>query len=266
MYDSFSGIPQIIDYLDEERPLIILQPSSPLKHNCQYAVAVVDAADGEGRKIQTPLYLQSLLNYAENSITALSARDRQRSVFMTENILPSLYSAAPWLDDNEVHSIQMLFDFNTISTESQLGVTRKAKDETLQEIEVGNWVINENVRVIKIENGTCERDLVGKTLHMDIDVPNFLLDTHQRESKIDFESRDRIISVKFLIVIPCSVMSSSQGPKRAIRAVVDYGHGFLYSRRELLGSDSTLRYGSEQMHITYKLVNKMTTYKPIIRV
>jgi hypothetical protein len=250
--------------LDEERPLIVLQPSAPLKHNCQYAVAVVDAVDGEGRKIQVSPYLRSLLNYTEDAGTTLSERDRKRGTFMKEKSLPALHSGAPWLGEHgELHSIQMLFDFNTISAESQLGVTRKAINETLKDIEVGNWVINENVRVVKVVNGTCERKIVGKILHVDIDVPNFLLDSHQRESKIDMESREGVTTVKFLVVVPCSVMPSSQGLK-TVRAIVDYGHGFLYSRRELLESDFALRY-SERKYISYlPWYRKVISYTPII--
>ena len=51
-----------IDYLDSDRPLVMVFPAKPLNHNRHYALAVVHATDVHGNLISPTLGMKSLLS------------------------------------------------------------------------------------------------------------------------------------------------------------------------------------------------------------
>ena len=66
-------------------------------------------------------------------------------------------------------------------------------------------------------------------------MPSFLSKQHERRNRIDVEAVVKGIPTsthgfKFIVLVPCSIAVGST----PLKAVIDYGHGFLYSREEIL--------------------------------
>lgn len=236
-----------IDYLDEQRPLIVLQPAAPLRHNTTYAVAVINAATSD----RTTLLPQSdnmrhILDGGNEKLDQLRNGNYFRSI-----LLPAVRQAAtPWYANISTNAIQMLFDFHTISDKSQLEMTRKLRDISLHRIEDIEWKEDQNARIVKIEStNECNSDittsLVARTVHMEIDVPWFLHDQQnlQRATSLNPEAfkpgESATSPVKFVVTIPCSVVRYKNPLE--VKAILDYGHGFLFSREELLIPDNYLQ-------------------------
>lgn len=146
-----------IDHLDESRPSIIVQPARSLHHNTRYAMLLVNARNGKGEYLSASQHLQYLLD-------AKKSRD-SRGIFYRDTILPILQEVSPWCDGTT--SIQMLFDFRTISSYSQLSDTLEITAITrqiVQEKKWGKWD-NDKVKVVKMEDhDMCEErnDPIGR--------------------------------------------------------------------------------------------------------
>ena len=241
-----------IDYLDEERPLIIVQASKSLEHNRRYALAVLDAADMNGDKLPTSEHLKRLLGDHD---TSLPETEQRRGDYYQTTVLPTLYKAAPWLDENT--TLCLLFDFHTASIESQLGDTRKIVKGSLDVVADAEWSGwgDHNVRVVKmIDNEMCieENNNIGRVIHVEMVLPSFLLYSNKRAKQLDREAINRgdttsTANFKVLVVVPCSI---SRGTI-PLKALVDYGHGFLYSRQELLDAGFLHRVANEEGYILF---------------
>jgi hypothetical protein len=221
-----------VDYLDKDRPLILMFPAEPLKHSTHYAVAVVRATDEDGRKLPRTKGMENLLK-GTNSDT------RSRIV---ESVLPALKRAAPWYSfAKEPESLQLLFDFITVSEESQLGPIRAARDIALETVEGWDW--KDHVTVVATEDPECDEtndhSFIARTIHLELDVPWFL----SRRSRYAFLDNDKIEGrrpvaigkAKAMIQIPCSVKTASKeyGAGKQLRAIVEYGHGLFNKREEM---------------------------------
>lgn len=232
------------DTIDLLRPSIVMQPASPLRHNTTYAVAVVNAVNSNG-----------VLLSPSAGLTGLLASDHERSSFYRHQVIPTLQGAAPWISQNGV-IIQMLFDFTTASSTSQLGVVRAVRDGTLRQLNDAEWNWSRHVEVIKIINRRCRRpkDRIARVIHAQLDVPWFLsIDSpRHRASYIDREAllSDQlpIESVKFIVLVPCSLVTQNENATN-LTAIVDYGHSFLYSRQELLDSTFLHKMANENGYI-----------------
>ncbi len=240
--ESRSLVPHFaeIDYLDDERPLVIVQSARSLENNKHYAVALVDASDLDGNKLEPSKYLTLLLDKDQDN--NLTIEEKQRALLYRETIIPSLHHAASWLGNKS--EIQMLFDFHTESLESQVGITRKIVASSLSIVdddEWGGWG-DHNVRVTEIiDDDLCHdhQSPLGRIVHAEIDVPSFLMGGKGREKTLQMYDIHHgrtltTLPVKILIIIPCSLFRGIQ----ELRAVIDYGHGFMYSRKELLDGGS----------------------------
>lgn len=234
-----------IDYLDPGRPLVLVFPAQPLHHGTHYALAVVNATNVYGSRMQPTLGMQRLLRG--------DADDGERFARYREIVIPSLETAAPWVsytDDPE--SLQLLFDFVTVSEEAQLGSIRAVRDAALHHIQSqqwGDW--SDHVNVIKIRNEDCSRNdtLAARTIHASLDVPWFL-DTYgpgHRGSTLSPEALEsgkpvNIGKAKFVVIVPCSVQANALNPLNGtpVRALLEYGHGLFYNRAEAY-SHSLLR-------------------------
>ena len=239
--DSQTLIPHSaeIDYLDSERPLVLVFPAKPLGHNRHYAVAVVQANDMNGRRLPPTPGMQSLFS-GEVDGQYINRRERYQNV-----VIPSLSIAAPWFSYNtDPESLQLLFDFQTISAKSQLGPIRSVRDATLHYIdgpEWGDW--RKHVRAIRIDDGVCSREgtLIARTVHAELDVPWFLeaFGPGHREATLDYSAvstgKTALIGrAKFVVHIPCSLRAGAIKGANAkeLRAVMEYGHGLFFNRQE----------------------------------
>lgn len=232
-----------IDYLDPARPLVMVFPAQPLRHANHYALAVVNATDDAGHKIEPAPHLTLLLSRtAESGGTTRSA---DRAIRYAESVIPALERAAPWLAlDRHPDVLQLLFDFVTVSGESQLGSVRAVRDAALAHIkspEWGSW--SQHVRVIKRVDNDCTRSLVARTVHAEIDVPWFLdgYGRGHRGAVLDMDSVARrepstIGAAKLVVHVPCSLRSAALGRQgvdtKPLRAIMEYGHGLFFSRQE----------------------------------
>jgi hypothetical protein len=231
-----------IDYLDRKRPLVMVFPARPLKHNGHYALAVVNASDENGNRLPPTPGMSALL---EDKIS-------DRRTAYVNYIIPALERAAPWFSfAADPDSLQLLFDFPTVSEEYQLGPVRAVRDATLGHIQSQDWGSWKNhVRVNRIIENRCEEPgtIIARTVHAELDIPWFLegYGRGQREAFLDFaavQSREPTTMgvAKFVVHIPCSVRAAAlkiPGAK-PLRAVLEYGHGLFYNRNE--ASDSYLQ-------------------------
>ena len=224
-----------IDYLDAVRPLVLVFPAQPLQHNTHYSLAVIGATDSHGKLLpQTP---------GMKSLFKGKTLDAQRFDRFRNKILPALKIAAPWAPEDS-SEIQLLFDFQTISAESQLGPVRKVRDATINIISNTSWgKWNDHVRLIRTVDGVCSRNgtQIARTIHAELDVPWFIkgFGAGHRIAKLDMSAVESRVpttmgSAKFVVHVPCSVRAAAINAKNAttLRAIMDYGHGLFSSRDE----------------------------------
>ena len=235
-----------IDSLDKNLPVIIVQPALPLKHNRRYAVALVDAIGADGEKLEPSSYLNILLD----ETSTLMEKEKERGTYFRTIVLPSLYNAASWL--NEDSKIQMLFDFHTMSAESQLGPTRKAIENSLNIVRRESW--ENKVRVVKVDiNDKCleTNQDIDRLLHLEVDLPTFMKgDT--RTARLDHDvllqgTTGMTSPVKVVVLVPCKVAAGIV----PLRAVMQFGHGFLYSRQEILELNTAHRIANDNGYLIF---------------
>ena len=228
-----------IDYLDDERPVVMVFPASPLRHDTHYALAVVNAHDAFGNLLRPTKGFDQFFHQSHSS------PERQRYL---GKVIPSLESAAPWFEyHKDPQALQLLFDFHTISAESQLGSVRSVRDATLQHLDESKWVSGhsgwnwkEHARAVRVQDHSCHSTKIARTIYAELDVPWFLEGRGDRSSILDAEavkSRTpvRLGKVKCTILIPCSLRDGALGRADGtqLKAVVEYGHGLFGSRSEV---------------------------------
>lgn len=81
-----------------------------------------------------------------------------------------------------------------------------------------------------------------RVVHGEIRVPSFLSKQHQRRNSIDVGAAVKGVPIfiddfKFIVIVPCSIAVGST----PLKALIDFGHGFLYSREEILGQSELHR-------------------------
>ena len=221
-----------VDYLDPNRPLILVFPSSPLKHASHYALAVIGATDENGRKLPRTKGMTHMLKETK-STTRLR---------MINEVFPALHEAIPWYSfANDPESLQLLFDFLTISEESQLGPIRAARERATSRIESSDWNWNDHSQILAVEETDCNINdsYIARTIHLDLDVPWFL-DRDSRyafldSSKLRPETAVTLGKARAMIQIPCSMKHdvSTNGRRKQLRAIMEYGHGLFYYRDEV---------------------------------
>lgn len=249
-----------IDYLDPDNPLVLVFPAAPLKHNAHYALAVVNAVDQFGIKLTPTVGMQTLL-----SSTSSGDDNSEDHVRFRDAVLPSLTTAAPWFSLSK-DSLQLLFDFQTISAESQLGPVRAVRDATLRYVQSstsswGNW--SDHVRVIRKYDNNCHSNgtLIARTIHAILDVPWFLngygpgfRNAVLDDAAVASGQPTTIGQAKFVVHVPCSLRAAALNETYhnqagvELRAVMEYGHGLFFTRAE--ASDHFLwRMAHEQGYI-----------------
>ena len=243
-----------IDYLDEERPVVIIQSSKTLERNRRYVVALVDAADVDGNKLPVSDYLRILLDNESDAHRKLLESEQRRGLYYRNEVIPTFSDTAPWITSRK---IQMLFDFHTASVNGQLGNTHKIMSGMLNLIagdEWGGWG-DHNVRVIEMTDSvdTCsnENNDVGRIVHIEVDLPNFLKGDRRakllNEDAIRLGETQSTAPFEVVVIVPCSVATRSL----SLRATVDYGHGFLGSRQEIFSADYLLRAANQNGYILF---------------
>lgn len=227
-----------IDYLDPDRPLVMVIPARPLHHATHYAVVVQKAADQHGKVLPPTPGMKALLK---------SSDSEQRNRYMS-TVVPALKKAASWMSldtrsvAQDLQDIQLLFDFVTASAEAQIGTTRAVRDATLAHVSQSQWKWHDHVRTLKEEEFSCQDEgvLIAQTLHVEIDVPWFLKHTSSRYSVLDPWSLQhpgslRLGQAKAMIQVPCSIKRATLGQHdgKPLRAIMEYGHGLFYHRGEV---------------------------------
>jgi hypothetical protein len=217
-----------VDYLDTAHPMVLIFPSRPLHHNRHYAVAVVNALDSKKKRIPPTKGMSRLLTAKVEG----TAFDKERRSRYMDVLIPSLETAAPWFSfARDPLSLQLLFDFQTISEESQLGTVRLVRDTTIQTVSSVDWDWNKHVKTIRTVDFQCnESTVLARTVHAELDVPWFLdrVGTGARSStmKSDASAKARHVigKARFIVHIPCSLkqaalyglQSKGASPLRAI--------------------------------------------------
>ena len=242
-----------IDYIDPNRPSVMVFPAQPLKHNTHYALAVVNAIGADGHRLHPTRGMQRLLKMDENGSSS-STDPRRRSRYLNV-LIPALETAASWFSYTpDPDSLQLLFDFQTVSEKAQLGKVRAVRDGVLAHLEGDfssssssseHWSWEDHVRTLWVDDhDECKSSssLDARTVAAELDVPWFLdgfgpgyraalLD----ENAVDTGRTNRLGVVKFYVIIPCSVRAAALGMKRGkpLRAVMEYGHGLFNTRYDV---------------------------------
>jgi hypothetical protein len=235
-----------VDYIDPKHPTIMMFPAEPLKHKTHYAVAVISAKDEFGHNIPRTKGMLKMMKET-------NSKTRTRLV---QKVIPAIQRAAPWFSfTKEPESLQLLFDFVTVSEESQLGPVRAARDIALEHVEKWNW--HEHVRIVSVVDNDCYGDYpppIGRIVHLSLDVPSFL-DHESRYSFLDLNKIQRKKDVttgqaKAIVYVPCSLkketLKESSGNK--LRSILEYGHGLMGSREEVF-SDFLQKLGDRNGYI-----------------
>ena len=223
-----------VDYWDATHPVIMVIPSQPLHHQTHYAVAVVNAADRDGNPLAQTSGMKDLLR----------DRNNQHLSRYTQKVIPALEQAAPWISSaDNTESIQMLFDFVTISEQAQIGTIRTVRDIALDVVKDPRWDWQHHVETVSVEDYNCNEEgaTIARTVHIALDVPWFLKSTHSRYSTLDHFAIDQgrhvtIGKAKGMIQMPCSVKNAAYGDSKngkAVRAIMEYGHGLFGNRGEV---------------------------------
>jgi hypothetical protein len=254
-------------FTELDQGILTLQPASPLHHNKHYMVAMVNAiSDDTGDLLPPSAGLVSLLAAKNRNDAPLS----RNAIFRTK-LFPALYGAAPWIElpAEESHAfpanVQLVFDFNTVSEDSQLSQIRATRDLTKAILDGPDWSWDKEERVttIKIVEHDCAEAeaYIARTVHQQIEIPWFLKSYgsgHRGagldEDKLKAEKTDLMGKLKFVVQIPCSMKAAALDDgaadpgaddwsdfldvtKHEISAVVEFGHGLFYSREELVEAE-----------------------------
>ena len=116
----------------------------------------------------------------------------------------------------------MLFDFSTISENSQLGKLRKVRDTTVNVLNTPTfqWIDapNGNLKTNKIVNYDCSipGNFIARTVHLQISIPWFLekYGSGHRGATLDSAKvltglTEEIGFLKFVVEIPCSLEAAA---------------------------------------------------------
>ena len=230
-----------IDYLDINNPMVMIFPAQPLYHNQHYAVAVINALDANGIRLPPTNGMNSihtLLRHREKNRTIdlqFSIYDINRVNRYRHQVIPAVEEASSfWFNyPDDPLSLQLLFDFHTISALSQLGPVRYVRDTTMKVVSSLDWNWSQHIRTNNIINYNCDdyygensKQVLARTVHAEIDVPWFLHPnpadtTSERKNKrssilIDSTRTGEDITnhislgvAKFVIHIPCSVQATA---------------------------------------------------------
>lgn len=236
-----------IDYLDGHHPLVLLSPAFPLYHNRHYAVAVVNATDAHYHRLAPTQGMQILLSNGKNNFTSPSSiLDTDRKTRFINVVIPALEQAASWFSyASDPQSLQLLFDFHTISEQSQLGIARTSRDIAIKQISSVEWDWKKHVRTISRIDYDCSdpEAILARTVHAELDVPWFF-DGQKSGSRGAFLDENSLMAgktahlgtSKFLVHIPCSLQASALGKtgnkSKPLRAILEYGHGLFGDRNE----------------------------------
>lgn len=229
-----------LDFLDERRPLVMMQPASPLKHNTRYAVAVVNATGADGLRLSPTPGFSQLLNHHHHDGSTSRISDKRASHFR-EVILPSFRDAVPWYNGSDPSSLQLLFDFHTASSYGQLNILHAVRESTLKKIDSFDWFSDDNINLIKLIDRDCAKASIGRSFYAELSVPWFLEGYGDGNRRATMNNdpyiaslSDKVGKVKFSVHVPCSVKEEIMDPGsgKPIRAVIDWGHGVLFSRGE----------------------------------
>lgn len=228
-----------IDYLDIDNPMVMIFPAQPLYHNQHYAVAVINALDANGKRLPPTNGMNSihelLTNQTNLSINQqFSMYDTNRANRYYHHVIPSIEEASSfWFNyTHDPLSLQLLFDFHTISASSQLGPARYVRDTTMKVISSSDWNWAQHIRTNNVLNYNCDdyysnksTQVLARTVHAEMDVPWFLKhnpadttsETKNKRSTIliDATSSGKYIAnhtsigvAKFVVHIPCSVQAT----------------------------------------------------------
>ena len=222
-----------IDYLDPRRPLVMVIPAQPLRHGAHFAVVVHNATDGDGDRLPQSRGMKSALN----AVRGTSTHERY-----ADAVLPALRTAAPWTDfARDPESVQLLFDFVTVSEESQLGRIRASRDIALEHVSGPDWDWRDHVELVSETKHDCDLpdSFIARTYHVDMDVP-FLLKERSRYSTLDANvfatgKPASVQKAKVLIQVPCSVERAASGEDYCypVRTIMEFGHGLFHHRGEV---------------------------------
>lgn len=283
-----------VDYLDPKNPLVLVFPAQPLKHGTHYALAVINATNATGTRLPPTAGMTALLSgYGTGTGNATGSGKETGSGYIDEprrhrflnQVIPALEKAAPWFSySSDPKSLQLLFDFPTVSEESQLGPIRAVRDGTMDYISANDWSWDEHARVDSIEDNNCleEGTHYARTINAELDVPWFLqgfgpghraafLDDYA----VDSGNSSLLGKAKFRIHVPCSVwaatvtgeshgtLNSSLKPVE-VKAVLEYGHS-LFSTRNEASSSSIQRLADEEGYIVIAMDSRgMSRYDLLV--
>lgn len=239
-----------IDYLDPLKPLVMVFPAKPLKHNTHYAVAVINATDASGNRLPpTPGMVELWEGNSGRKVlyetVILKALERATSSSSKAHDTDWGGPFGSFSRKKDPGALQLLFDFRTISEKSQLGPVRAVRDGALNQIKQSNWNWDDHSRLVRQVDGDCKDPgyPLARTIHGEVDVPWFLSGFGQGfrgvtldASAVETGVAKTIGKAKFVVYVPCSLKNKAlnqiDGNAQPLSALLEYGHGLFNSRDE----------------------------------
>ena len=214
----------------------------PLHHDRHYAVVLLNAAtmvDDDVVLLPPSAGFEELLREGNKNDALLS-----RNYGFREVLLPAVYEAAPWIERPATNNgegggedeeggeqlplpvtvrppnVQLMFDFNTVSENSQLGSIRKVRDSTSDILSKPewDWVTDDRVKTIKTVDHDCgiPGNYIARTVHQQIPTPWFLKEygsghrgTVLDKEKVEKGETELFGNLKFVVQVPCSLQAAA---------------------------------------------------------
>ncbi len=212
-----------LDIDDPEIYLAVMQPAVPLAHGTRYVVGVVGARHVVSGNIlpQTPGF-SALVDASYDSET-----ENARAKRFKAEVFPLLEKVGV-----SPSSLQLAFDFTTISADTQLGLIKNMRSHAMAEHSASN------VKVL-----SSDEDANGfRTIWATITVPAYV-DYYSRNGLLSpcgqrlvegySDLACELVEEGVLIRIPPSVLSG----KVPLTTLVQFGHTLFWSRAEMLYTD-----------------------------
>ncbi len=228
--DTGERIPHYIEReafpTDATRAVLVIHPAVPLEHAHRYVVGIRNLLGTDGQPVAAPAGFAALRDSSSSSDP-----DVQRQVPEYESVVfPALTTAG-----FDRASLQLAWDFVTVSADNSLSVMKSVRDDALTQVPAGGPPYH----ITNMYDDNCQSGgTVGRTIEGTETVPFYL----EQDAPGTFLNRpdgtadgpvvqNGTVDVPFTIVVPCSVLLDPR-PSLLIQA----GHGLFGDHTDVTGS------------------------------
>ncbi|KAH3757285.1 LigA protein [Pelomyxa schiedti] len=206
-----------LDGMDEEHPLLIIQPAQALSHGTRYVMGIRGLISNSGEQIlRSPHF---------NSVMTNQTGDEWE--YLNSQVLAFLHDDG-WTDDE----VLLAWDFVTISEDYSLGRAKLMLQESATLYSSLQYTIE------RVDNSECKSNVsnIGKSIWGFFEAPKFVTKNRggrliSRPGEQTIQTLGETLKVQFLIEVPCSILLN---PSPSF--IMQYGHSMLMDRSEIQAS------------------------------